>query len=227
LDQDTLARFLLVAPVLLFSMVAHEYAHGYAAFRQGDLTAYQLGLLTWNPRPYIDPVGSILVPLLTLSAGYPFGWARSAPINTRNFRHFKRGDIIVSLAGVTANLLIAIACALLIVLAGAVGRAVPAAAPTLAILQLMCRIGVLFNLVLVFLNLVPIPPTDGSRVMKYLLPTNLAVRYQQIGNVGFLLVFALVVFPATRNVVFAPVAFCYSMVRDVTAPFALPSPLAL
>lgn len=209
--------------MLLFSLVAHEYAHGYAAFRQGDMTAYQLGQLTWNPRPYIDPIGTIIVPIVTFLSGFPFGWARSAPINSRNFRHFKRGDIIVSLAGVTANLLIALAAALLIVVVGWVGRALPQAAETLAQLQIMLRWGVLFNLILVSLNLVPIPPTDGSRVFRYLLPPAWALKYARLGNVGFALVFLAIWFPPTARVIFAPALYANALLSHLFAPFVLPA----
>lgn len=219
--MEQLQSLLLVAPVLLFSLVAHEYAHGYAAFRQGDMTAYQLGQLTWNPRPYIDPIGTILVPIVTWMAGFPFGWARSAPINARNFRSFKRGDIIVSLAGVTANLLLAFIAVALIVATGLIGRNAPGLAEILAPLQLMLRAGVLFNLILVFINLVPIPPTDGSRVVKYLLPPRWALRYQGLGNIGFLLLFAALWYPPTARVIFAPVLFMNGVLRGWYAPFML------
>ena len=99
----------LVGPVLLFSMVAHEYAHGYAAYRQGDMTAYQLGRLTWNPLKHIDPFMTVLLPVFLAFVGGPiFGGAKPVPVNPRNYRHYKRGDIIVSLAGVATNVVIAV-----------------------------------------------------------------------------------------------------------------------
>ena len=124
--DKSLEQFILVAPVLLFSMVAHEYAHGYAALKQGDNTAYALGRLTWNPLPHIDPFMSILLPLLTyFTTGIAFGGAKPVPVIPRNYRNFKRGDIIVSLAGVATNFVIAICCIPLIILVGFVGRGVP------------------------------------------------------------------------------------------------------
>ena len=105
--DKSLEQFILVAPVLLFSMVAHEYAHGYAALKQGDNTAYALGRLTWNPLPHIDPLMSILLPLLTyFTTGIAFGGAKPVPVIPRNYRNFKRGDIIVSLAGVATNFVV-------------------------------------------------------------------------------------------------------------------------
>jgi hypothetical protein len=125
--DKSVQQLLLVAPVLLFSMVAHEYAHGYAALKQGDTTAYSLGRLTWNPIPHIDPFMTILLPLLTyFTTGIAFGGAKPVPVIPRNYRNFKRGDIIVSLAGVATNFVIAICCIPLIILVGFIGRIVPA-----------------------------------------------------------------------------------------------------
>jgi Zn-dependent protease len=118
---------LIFAPVLLFSVIAHEYAHGYAALRQGDDTALVLGRLTWNPVKHIDPMMTIVVPamLWILSGGKMLlGGAKPVPVDPRNYRNLRRGDIIVSLAGVATNLVIAIGCALLFPLAGWLGRTV-------------------------------------------------------------------------------------------------------
>src|SRR3712207_2831792 len=105
-------------------MVAHEYAHGYAALRQGDPTAYELGRLTWNPVKHIDPFMTVLVPAMMYMAGGPIlGGAKPVPVNPRNFRKYRRGDIIVSLAGIATNLALAPICALLIVPLGLIGRA--------------------------------------------------------------------------------------------------------
>jgi len=121
--DKSIQQFILVAPVLLFSMVAHEYAHGYAALKQGDTTAYSLGRLTWNPIPHIDLFMTILLPLLTFfTTGIAFGGAKPVPVIPRNYRNFKRGDIIVSLAGVVTNFIIAFCCIPLIVLVGFLGR---------------------------------------------------------------------------------------------------------
>jgi Zn-dependent protease len=186
---------LLVAPVLLFSMVAHEYAHGYAALRQGDATAYQLGRLTWNPVVHIDPVMTVLVPVMLALAGGPiFGGAKPVPVNPRNYRHYRRGDVIVSLAGIATNLVLAVVLAFVVIPLGVLGQQLPDAAPTFAILQTMMRYGVLINLFLALFNLLPIPPLDGSHVFKYLLPPALSLQYQALGRFGFLLLLALLWF---------------------------------
>ena len=127
--MDTLQTILFVAPVLLFSVIAHEYAHGYAALKQGDNTAQQLGRLTWNPVKHIDPFLTILMPLMM---GFMSNWtvvlggAKPVPVNPRNYKHYKRGDIIVSLAGVFVNFIIALVCTVLIAVFGVVSNMIPA-----------------------------------------------------------------------------------------------------
>jgi Zn-dependent protease len=225
LDFRTL---ILVAPILLFSMVAHEYAHGYAALKQGDPTAHDLGRLTFNPIKHIDPFLTVILPILTWLSpgGFLFGGAKPVPVDPRNYRHYRRGDIIVSLAGVTTNLLLAIVCALLIVPLGVLGRAVPALLPSLAILQEMMRAGVMFNLVLTFFNLLPIPPLDGSHVAKHLLPRAWGYRYAQLGRFGFVIVLLfLTVGRQWLNVWMSPVDRLTSMATVLLSPYLLPSPL--
>lgn len=195
--MDTLQNVLFVAPVLLFSVIAHEYAHGYAALKQGDPTAQQLGRLTWNPAKHIDPFLTILMPLMMgLMSNWRvmLGGAKPVPVNPRNYRNYKRGDIIVSLAGVATNGLIALGCTGVIALLGLVGKWIPVAADTIAILQVMMIYGVLINLGLIAFNLIPIPPLDGSHVMKYLLPPALSLRYQEISRYGLLILIALLAF---------------------------------
>lgn len=184
-------------PVLLFSVIAHEYAHGYAALKQGDATALTLGRLTWNPVKHVDPFMTLILPLLLWvgSGGRMLlGGAKPVPVNPRNYKHFRRGDIIVSLAGVFTNFLVALACTLLIVATGLVGESVDALEPSLGIVQAMMRLGVELNMVLIAFNLIPIPPLDGSHVVKYILPPALSLRYQQLGRYGLLLLIALLYF---------------------------------
>ena len=202
--MDKVGNFLLLAPVLLFSMVAHEYAHGYAALRQGDATAYQLGRLTWNPIKHIDPFMSILLPVLTFYiGGFMFGGAKPVPVNPRNYRNYKRGDIIVSLAGVAVNFVIALVCIALVVIIGMVGQRAQGSVPELFLLQTMMLYGVMINIILAIFNLVPIPPLDGSHVMKYLLPPAWSLQYQRAGRFGLVIVFAVLLF--APGLVFAPI----------------------
>jgi len=181
-------EFLLLAPVLLFSMVAHEYAHAEAAYRQGDSTAYMLGRLTLNPLKHIDPFMTILLPAMLWIAShgtYAFGGAKPVPVNPRNYRHFVQGDVIVSLAGIATNLLLFAAFTGVFALLGLVGQALPAAAAWLEILQRMAKWGMTLNLVLAFFNLIPIPPLDGSHVLYHLLPPEAGQRFNQLYRLGF------------------------------------------
>ena len=191
--MQTFQQFLLIAPILLFSVIAHEIAHGWAALRQGDRTALDAGRLTWNPRPHIDPFFTILLPIMTIAGSVAagarpmiFGGAKPVPVDPRNYKHPRMGDIIVSLAGVATNALIIMVCVVLYAIAGALGNAAPALLGTLGIVQAMCDIGIGINTLLIAFNLLPIPPLDGSHVFKYLLPRPLAVQYVRFGRFGLI-----------------------------------------
>ncbi len=207
-------------------MVAHEYAHGYAALRQGDPTAYQLGRLTWNPLKHIDPFMTVILPILTfVTAGVMFGGAKPVPVNPRNYRNFKRGDIIVSLAGVVTNLVLAVVAVLAVALIGLAGRGIPALAPSASILQLMLIYGILINLVLAFFNMIPIPPLDGSHVAKYLLPPAWALRYEQFGRYGLIALMLLITLGSgIMRGFFTPIFFLHTVAVRALLPFILPGP---
>jgi Zn-dependent protease len=182
-------NILVWAPVLLFSMVAHEYAHADAAYRQGDDTAYMLGRLTLNPLKHIDPFMTVLLPVMlwiASSGAYTFGGAKPVPVNPRKYRHFVRGDVIVSLAGIAVNLALFVACAGLFALIGMMAGALPALTVSLGVLQKMLFYGMWLNLVLAFFNLIPIPPLDGSHVFYHLLPPGAGLKYRQLYVFGFL-----------------------------------------
>ena len=193
-----LADFLLALPMLLFALVAHEYAHGWAAYRQGDDTAYKLGRLTLNPLPHIDPVLTIIMPAMLwfLSKGtFTFGGARPVPVVTRNFRNFRRGDLIVSAAGIATNLVLAVACTALFAVVGEIHVLTGGlATSTIDMLQRMLVWGIELNLVLAFFNLIPIPPLDGSRLLYHFLPPALGAQYRALDRFGFLLVMVLIYF---------------------------------
>jgi Zn-dependent protease len=189
----TTETILFVAPVLLFSVIAHEYAHGYAAMRQGDPTAQMLGRLTWNPLKHIDPFLTIVMPLMMYWAWGTFlGGAKPVPVNPRNYRNFRRGDIIVSLAGVAVNFGLAFICTALIALFGFLANIIPVIEPSVGILQVMMVFGIQINLGLLMFNLLPIPPLDGSHVMKYLLPPAWSLQYQRLGFLGIIILIVIV-----------------------------------
>lgn len=216
--------FLLVAPVLLFSVVAHEYAHGYVARLNGDPTAYQLGRLTWNPLKHIDPFLTIILPILTFfTAGFIFGGAKPIPVNPRNYRNFKRGDIAVSLAGVVTNILLAFLLAALVIAVGTLGRAAPGLGDTARLLQDMLVYGILINIILAGFNLLPIPPLDGSHVAKYLLPPAWSLQYERLGRYG--LVLLVVLLTVGRPIIMPYFRFLFGLfaaARFAVGPFILP-----
>jgi len=152
------------------------------------------------------------------------GGAKPVPVNPRNYRNFKRGDVIVSLAGVFTNLLVAIACVVLVPVFGLIGRGVPALESSCAILQIMMVIGVQLNMVLIAFNLIPIPPLDGSHVMKYLLPPAWSFRYMQISRFGIvLLVLLLYVTPGVLSAWLYPAQYAGDTMLRAVDRFRLPS----
>ena len=153
--------FLFLIIILLFSVIIHEVAHGAMAYHLGDPTAKNAGRLTLNPIKHIDPIGSILVPLILiiLPTRFVFGWAKPVPINPFNFRDQKYGELKVAAAGVATNLLLALIFGLAL-------RFIPFNQSLFFIFGLI----VFINLVLAFFNLMPIPPLDGSHILFNLLP---------------------------------------------------------
>ncbi len=179
----------------LFSIVAHEVAHGWVAFRLGDPTARDLGRLTFNPIVHVDPVFSLVVPVLTyLTLGFPFGGAKPIPVVLRNLKHPARDDVLVTLAGPLTNLVIAGVFGAVLHLpffrdAGVDNGAV-----------ILIGITVYVNLLLALFNLMPIPPLDGSHILAYALPEPLRSGYRALGSAGILILFALLYgVPAFRD----------------------------
>jgi len=216
----------LWAPVLLFSMVAHEYAHAEAAYRQGDSTAYMLGRLTFNPAKHIDPFMSVILPVVLWfgSKGtYTFGGAKPVPVNPRNFRQYVRGDIIVSLAGIAVNLVLFLVSTGLFVLVGMLAQQVPSLASTLEIVQRMMFYGMWLNLVLAFFNLIPIPPLDGSHVFYHLLPPGAGLQYRQLQRFGFIPIMVVsFMLPGVIHFFLWPAVQILTLALGVVYPLALP-----
>ncbi len=205
-------------------MVAHEYAHAEAAYRQGDDTAYMLGRLTLNPLKHIDPIMTVALPvLLWLShAGFIFGGAKPVPVNPRKYRKFVRGDVIVSLAGIAVNLVLFVIFTVLFAVVGLFGQSVPSLAASLEILQRMIFYGMQFNLVLAFFNLIPIPPLDGSHVFYHLLPPGWGLKYRQFYALGMLPLFLILwLAPALLTPFLWPVTQLLQLSMSVVQGFAL------
>ncbi len=172
----------LMAIVLLFSVIVHEVAHGVVALLNGDPTAKMLGRITLNTGPHIDPVGTIILPLLLLMthAGILFGWAKPVPVNPLNYRNYRWGEFAVSAAGPLSNLALAALFAVVVKL----GVNNPG-------LMQMAYFGVSINIFLALFNLIPIPPLDGSHILVLFLPRELARMYAYLQPVGFILILVM------------------------------------
>jgi Zn-dependent protease len=205
-QEVVLIIFQVVVLILAFSV--HECAHAWTAWRLGDPTARMLGRVTLNPLKHLDPLGSVIMPLLALFYHWPLiGWAKPTPVTGRNFKNYRRDDILVTLAGPASNLISAtIALILLLIIKHLVPGGVLAIAtamalashipgvstenlPTLFPIALFLYFVILINLLLFVFNLIPIPPLDGSHVVRHFLPYRALQLYDRIGMFGLFLLF--------------------------------------
>lgn len=192
-DFASAARLLAISIVpALLGIILHEIAHGWMARLCGDHTAEDMGRLTLNPIPHIDPMGLAVFGLTSLTGSFVFGWAKPVPVDPRNFHEPRRDMMLVALAGPLTNFLLACAfgvalLAVLYFLPYAHYKSDVWYSFTVSSLQA----GVIINFGLGWLNLIPVPPLDGSKILAYFLPPHLAARYMQIGRYGFIILIIL------------------------------------
>jgi Zn-dependent protease len=198
--------------VLIMSIVIHEFAHGYSSYLLGDNTARLQGRLTLNPLKHLDPFGSVILPLLLLlmKTGFMIGWARPVPYNPNNLRNGQKGNFIVSVSGIVANLLIAVIFGLLIRFAPILG--LPLYNPNPLLLHPFYKIAsiiVMMNLVLALFNLIPIPPLDGSKMLFSFLPNKLrhVENFLEQWGMFILLFFIIFLWSYVSPIVFVAFSF--------------------
>lgn len=217
-DMDVAASIQLLSAAVIpviFAITLHEVSHGWAARRFGDRTAELLGRLTLNPVKHIDPVGSVAVPLVLVLLNLPpFGWAKPVPVNPRNLRKPKQHMVLVAAAGPASNFTMALCWALCFALV------LHAPLPVIGIRQFllsMAQIGISFNVLLAIFNLMPIPPLDGGRVLRGLVPESMGRKLDAVEPYGLIIVMGLLALGILGQVV-APVvelvsALFYSIAR--------------
>ncbi len=185
-------RFAVAAIPALLGIILHEVAHGWVAAKRGDPTAKQMGRLTLNPVPHIDPMGLLVFVMTSLSGAFVFGWAKPVPVNPRYFKDPQKDMMLVSIAGPLTNLALAFIFALFLrIFIEVLPFSVWQNSPTYIFFVLMLQTGVIINTGLCWLNLLPIPPLDGSKVVAYFLPPKLAWQYMSAGKYGFIILILL------------------------------------
>lgn len=200
---------------LLFAITVHEVAHGFVAYLRGDMTAKMLGRLTLNPIHHIDPVGTILVPLLIAIAtqfNFVFGWAKPVPVTWQNLKNPRVDMVLVALAGPFANLLMALGWAII----AKIGMFIPENQQMLSLFFILTgEAGILINLVLMVLNLIPIPPLDGSKIISSALPPRFGRYIYALEMYGFIII-ALLIFTGLLQMILQPmVTFCFRLILQM------------
>ena len=204
------AQIFIAFVVLLFSLTVHEAAHAFTADRLGDPTARMLGRVSLNPAVHVDPIGTVVFPLIAIATNLPvIGWAKPVPVNLRNLKHHRRDFMVVAAAGPASNLLLAIGAAILLrtlPLGAAESGALALGDPMAQVLQRM----LLINVLLAVFNMIPVPPLDGGNVLAGLLPPALAHQFDRLRPWGFLILYGLMLSGALSYLVMPPSYFILS-----------------
>jgi len=217
------ALILFEFAALIFAFTFHEFAHAWTASYFGDQTARLMGRVTLNPIKHLDPLGSVILPLLSAFSHFPLiGWAKPTPVTTRNLRNVKRDDLLVTLAGPASNILLAVISLLLLLLIKFVfpgGRLAVLNAAMLSMriegatlqgvsvmypLAMLLYCSVVINLLLAIFNMLPVPPLDGSRLLRHYLPYNALKMYDSIGGFTNLIILYLLMRSGILTMLYAP-----------------------
>lgn len=196
--SDTIYIIAVWAIPVLFAITLHEAAHGWVADRLGDPTARNMGRISMNPLRHVDPMGTVIIPLvLVLTIGFVIGWAKPVPVDPRRFKQPLLDMALVALAGPVSNFVMAVCWALLISLS----TSFLAGSPLAIHLIQVGKAGITINLILFVLNLFPIPPLDGGRVVAGVLPRDIALSYMRIEPFGMWIILALLVSGILGNII--------------------------
>lgn len=218
MDINTQIRYISIAIIpLIFAITLHEAAHGYIANKFGDKTALMLGRVTLNPIKHIDPIGTIIVPfLMLLFGGFVFGWAKPVPVNWQNLNNPRRDMALVALAGPLSNLLMAFFWAIITKISLTFAMGEPSTIRDMAVFVHAAGLfGMLINCVLLILNLLPLPPLDGSRVVSSFLPANLAILYEKIEPYGIWILLILILTRVLQFIILPPIFALLNFIKGL------------
>ncbi len=210
MELTLIQKIAIYALPVIFAITAHEAAHGYAAKHFGDLTAFNAGRISLNPLRHIDPFGTLLLPALSIMlGGILFGWAKPVPVDFGKLRQPKKDMLWVAAAGPAANFIMAIFWVFVIKFAATMPESI--ALP----LALMGKAGVSINIVLMVLNLLPLPPLDGGRIAVSLLPQHLAIKFPQLERYGFVILIVLLFSGVLSRILTPIIGLVYAIIATV------------
>lgn len=210
MELSLIQKIVIYALPVIFAITVHEAAHRYAAKYFGDMTAHNAGRITLNPLKHIDPFGTILLPALTIMlGGILFGWAKPVPVDFSRLRNPKKDMLWVAAAGPASNFVMAVFWALVLKYSVSMPEAfiVP--------LTLMAKAGVMINIVLMVLNLLPLPPLDGGRIAVSLLPHHLAQPFAQLERYGFIILIVLLFTGVLNKILMPLISIVYSLISSL------------
>lgn len=204
-------QWILQIPALIFSVIIHEYAHGYIAYKRGDDTAYLMGRLTLNPLPHLDLLGSFIIPLITILSGAPvIGWAKPVPVNPYRMYDSKKSMVYVAFAGPASNILLSFLAAVMLTVTYFFSD-ISFVVPMIYLFQYL----IVINLVLAFFNLFPIYPLDGGQIIMNILPYRLRYKYERLIPYGMYVVIFFVVTGLIKFWILVPLKYILYLYRII------------